>query len=356
MSGIRTALLQWGVGRRGRDADRTVGDGTVVLLQRAGDLPDVVSGDLAGRVSTVFVPGAAGPIDWNRVGSTGPRVIEYQGSANEAGDEVSLSDEFFMQVQAYAVSEFMSVLGPTLVRITDEADLSAYLADADRARSDGEFPGFLINPAAQLADVAALGAGPDRDGPTVRLAVDADGLISTSVGGARLARLGECTMDDLLTAWSDRQRTSPAPCAVALDAVLDDATRSAELAGRPWLGRYLAAVEALRITTARGLTGIRVSGFGGTLAAAVRDVPPVDDGDAPLVLWNEDTAFVHDPRGRRTFGMDLRTAGILDVLITAGGVRAGREFLPEEHLRQGEMLLARAGLAVPTRPAGQGVR
>jgi hypothetical protein len=328
----------------------------VVLVENSGHVGDLIESGLAGVDSTVFAPADDPTGDPGGAGAAGamparPLVVGYHGSAVDIGAELSLSDEFFLQIQAYGISEFMSVVGPTLVRVADGADFDAYLGDADRARSAGEFAAFMTNPVVQLADVSALGAGPAGDGPDVRLFVGADGAISTSAGGAAIGELGRSDSADLAAAWMSRQAASAAPCPVCLGSVLEEATRVAELRSRPWLGRYLAAAEALRVTTARGIADVRVSGFGGTLAPGLADVPPVDDDRAPLVLWNADTAFVYDPRGRRTFGMDHRTAQVLDVLITCGGVVAGRDHLAEAQLREGEMLLAGAGLSVPERRA-----
>ena len=358
MSGIKSRLLQWGVGRaeRGQGLAES-GCCAVVLLESADQLGELLQTGLVGPGSTVFLPEDHATTTGTTavVGSaphepkTEAQLVRYAGSAGEVGDELSLSDEFFLQIQAYGISEFMSVVGPTLVRVADESDFAAYLRDADKARADGVFPDFMMNPVVQLADVSALGAGPDGDGPAVRLAVAADGTLSTSTGGAPLGRLALDGMQQLSDTWRARNAGSDAPCAVSLGGVLEESARARELRLRPWLARYLAAANALRSTTARGIPGVRVSGFGGTLAAGLDDVPPVEDGQAPLVLWAPECAFVYDPKGHRTFQMNHRTATVLDVLITSGGVAAGREYLAEDQLREGEMLLAQAGLELPAR-------
>ncbi|MGE7389608.1 daptide biosynthesis RiPP recognition protein [Streptomyces sp. NPDC004126] len=331
MAGIKRHLMLWGTGKPGAELSAT-GSATVVL-ENPDHLSTLLGSDLVGPHSVVFAPGHtpdAGIPD-------GPVVAGYEGSLSEPGLECSLGTDFYLQIQNYGVSAYMSVVGPTLIRVADDMDLDAYLADADQARQEGTFPDFLTNPVIQLADLPALGAGPAGDGPRRRLYADQDGVLSTTPGGGRLGVLGEDTLEQLDTRW------------------LLDATAGADggpAAERPWLGRYLAAVSAVRDLRARGLAAdVRVSGFGGRLNAAAASVPAdaaADTADAqlPLLLWSGEDAFVHDTASGRTFGLDPVAAGLAEVLLVAGSVEAGASYADRAGLEQVAAYFEDAGVTL----------
>ncbi|WP_405979356.1 daptide biosynthesis RiPP recognition protein [Streptomyces sp. NBC_00158] len=332
MAGIKRHLMLWGTGKPGAELSAT-GSATVVL-ENPDHLSTLLGSDLVGPHSVVFAPGHtpdAGIPD-------GPVVAGYEGSLSEPGLECSLGTDFYLQIQNYGVSAYMSVVGPTLIRVADDMDLDAYLADADQARQTGAFPDFLTNPVIQLADLPALGAGPAGDGPRRRLYADQDGRLSTTPGGTPLGFLGEDTLEQLDTRW-------------LLDTAAADGGPAAE---RPWLGRYLTAVSAIRDLRARGLAAdVRVSGFGGRLNAAAASVPAetaADTADArlPLLLWSGEDAFVHDPASGRTFGLDPVAAGLAEVLLVAGSVEAGASYADRAGLEQVAAWFEDAGVTLRT--------
>ncbi|MFF5706160.1 daptide biosynthesis RiPP recognition protein [Streptomyces sp. NPDC012794] len=328
MAGIKRHLMLWGTGKPGAELSAT-GSATVVL-ENPDHLSTLLGSDLVGPHSVVFTPGHTE----DTAGPEGPVVVGYEGSLSEPGAECSLGTDFYLQIQNYGVSAYMSVVGPTLIRVADDLDQGAYLADADQARQTGEFQDFLTNPVIQLADLPALGAGPAGDGPRHRLYADQDGFLSTAPGGARLGVLGEDTLERLETRW-----------------LLDGAAGQRHAAERPWLGRYLAAVGAIRDLRARGLAGIRVSGFGGRLGSAAASVPAgteADTADAllPLLLWSGGDAFLHDPASGRTFGLDRAAAAFAEVLLVAGSVEAGASYADRAGLEQVAAYFEDAGVAL----------
>ncbi|MEU6481288.1 daptide biosynthesis RiPP recognition protein [Streptomyces sp. NPDC047017] len=313
LSRARRSLMSWGTGRgpgtgaAGRTATATV------VLEDAGHLGDLLASDLVDADSVVFVPGR-----YDQERGTGPLVIGYDGSLAEPGSDLSLDDSFFLQSQDYATSAYMSVIGATLVRIFEEADFEAFLADADRARAEGVFPSFATDPAVQPADVGALGAGPDGDGPGTRLYVTADGALSLSPAGLPLGALGD-GFADVVAGWEQANARSAAPCAVALGGAVPEDVRARALAGRPWAGRCLAALDAVRELRARGVGDVRVSGFGGRLLPGL-DTEGRDLADArlPLLLWTEDAAYVHSPLAGRTFQVSLAAGRLAEALLVHG--------------------------------------
>src|SRR5690606_23774212 len=142
-----------------------------VVLEDAEHLSPLLASDVVDAGTMVFAPGHTG-------GTDGPVIVGYEGSLSEPGAEVSHDPSIYLQMQAYGISEYMSVVGPTLIRVADGTDFEVLLGDADRARDEGVFAEFLTNPVIQLADLPALGAGPQDDGPALRLHVNRSGELS----------------------------------------------------------------------------------------------------------------------------------------------------------------------------------
>ncbi|GAA2105512.1 hypothetical protein GCM10009759_42690 [Kitasatospora saccharophila] len=195
-------------------------------------------------------------------GATAATVVPTDGGFAFSGDEVALADEIFIQVFDYSSIGFLTVAGPTVVRITGDEDLAAFLADADRAAADGGFPEQLTHPAVQLADLPALAGAPTGSG-CARLQLAGDGTLSSgpaAPAGAEAPASGQ-----------------------ALDGVLTPGLLPAAHAERPWLARYVRALDAVRRLNARRPGSIRVAGFGHRFCPDLPTVP-VEDVDAPLLV------------------------------------------------------------------------
>ncbi|MER5417983.1 daptide biosynthesis RiPP recognition protein [Streptomyces virginiae] len=301
---LKQHLISWATASPLAEPVGSGGVGTLVLADPA-HIPAVISAGLVGPRTLLLAPGDA-------TGVLAP-AVGYDGSLAEAGDEFSNGQDFFLQTHAYAASPFMTVFGPTVVRVFDQSDFEAFLADADRALVDGVFPEFLITSSVVLADPAALtGAHAPADGPALRLYVDRDGQVSTSPTGAVLG-----TVHDSLDTLTERfARTGPG--AAALEVAVPAEAREAALLARPFLPRYLEAVAALCSLMARGVTGLRVSGFGSRLtpglAAAGADLA---DPTLPLVVYGDQDAYV--VVGSRLFSVERQTAQALECLLATSG-------------------------------------
>ncbi|MGX1567120.1 daptide biosynthesis RiPP recognition protein [Streptomyces sp. NPDC055506] len=315
------------------------GVGTLVLADAA-HIPAVTAAGLVGPRTLLLAPG-------DGTGDLAP-AVGYQGSLTEPGDEFSNGQDFFLQTHAYAASPFMTVFGPTVIRVFDRHDFEAFLADADRALAEGVFPEFLITSSVLLADPAALsGAHNPADGPALRLYADRNGQLSTSPTGAVLG-----TVDDSLDTLTERfARTGPG---AALDAALPAGTRAEALRGRPFLARYLEAVGALRSLMARGATGLRVSGFGFRLTPGLAESgadADLADPTLPIVLYadadpgGEGEAYI--VAGSRLFAVDRRAAQALECLLATSGEPG--DLVPAAELDQLAELFARHDLPLPVR-------
>ncbi|MFC5827809.1 daptide biosynthesis RiPP recognition protein [Nonomuraea insulae] len=353
--------MRWATGQAGGAA--LPDEVSVIVLENSDHLTTVIESGLAGQDTVIFVPD--GPGD-----AAGPVVVPYEGSASEPGAEMSLSETFFLQMQDYATSEYMSVIGPTAIRIFGEEDFELYLSDADRAAAEGHFAEFLTHPTVRLADVPALGAAPEpagrhpgpnagsgpgaglgsgagsgsvaglgsgagsgsgadlgSDGPRLRLHAGPDGELSTSPTGLPLGKVGD-DLTVLTAAWTRINAGSSHPCAVCLGAAVPEETRTAELAARPWLGRYLAALTGIRDLRLRGASDVRVSGFGGRLSTALESVAAPADlarPELPLLLWTDDAAYVHQQWPARTFEVERRAGELAETLLVCGSIEAAAE-------------------------------
>jgi hypothetical protein len=266
-------------------------DRRVVVVATA-DLADRAVAEFDDGISTVLVPRNAHLDVLHR----NSRVVGYRGSFLPADGRVSLPDAT-IELRSYGLAEFGELFGPTVLRVADDEDFSAYLRDADAARLDGRFAPHLTNPRVLVADLAALGGPAERSGPRDRLLVRPDGTISTSPTGGAIGRLGESTAD-LDRTWREHVSCSVAPCPVCLSAAVPERDRADALRERPWLARYLTAIEALRAAGRDGRTVGRVSGFGGRISPVLPWSPAVlDPVDAPVIIEIDDPAhlLVHDP-------------------------------------------------------------
>lgn len=337
VTGSLGRLVEWGSGRTAEHR-RPPGPAATAVLADVRQLKAVVASGAVGEGSVVFVPG---PVELPEVGCT---VVEYSGAVDEAGTEMTVGEEFFLYVQDYATSEYLSVVGPTLVRLTGEEDLQSFLADADRALAEGVFPGFLSSPTVRLADVPALGFGVSADGPQLRLWVDPDGAVSTSPAGVALGSTAS-TPDELARAWDARNGADPAQCAVCLAGAVDPGATGAALTDRPWLPRYLAALEARRDLTARGVVLQGLSGFGARLLDGADIGADQSSVDVPLLGWTDAEAYLWDVAGGRALRCNRDAAVAVEALLLTGSIAGAAGWVPAGDAERAATQLRTAGVA-----------
>lgn len=306
---VRRHLMSWGSGSPAplgsAAADR--GDAcATVLVESSAHIPELRSSGVIGTGTVVLAP------------DEGEGAVAYTGGVADPGQELALG-EFFLQIQDYATSPYMTILGPTLVRLFGGEDHAAFLADADAAREQGTFPPFATAPMVQLGDVPGLGADDGADGPGLRLHVDSGGAMSTSPAGATLGTVG-ATPRDLAERHEALNDASRRPCAVCLAGAVAEEERVAALEARPWLPAYLHALDALRDLQARGIAEARVSGFGGRMDPRLADRPAPGDDDLPLLLWTEDATFARAPGTGRTFALPVQAGPLAEALLVCGSV------------------------------------
>lgn len=288
------------------------GFGRVVFLESAEHLDDAQT--LCGPEGLVFSPDP---------GDRTEGVFTYEGALAEPGDESLVADELYVYTQDYLATPFLAVAGPTIVRISNEQDYEAFLQDADLAHEKGVFVEQLVNPAVFLADQCALGT--THSCAAVRLYVTADGDVRTAPGGPVLGTL-ESNAEELVRASA----TSDAEGDVCLNAVIKAQTLDRARAQRPWLSRYLRAIDVLRGLRANGRAGFQVSGFGRRL---VEGLPAElsEANDSPLLLWNDDEYLICDALQERVFQLGSDAAKIIELLLVTGSSERACE-LATQHL------------------------
>lgn len=275
-----------------------------VFLESGEQLPALTG--MLGPSSLAFVPAG-------EASAAAGAVVEYAGRFADPGDEVELADELFIQVQDYAGSAFACVAGPTLVRVDGPDDFDAFLSDADQAVATGTFPAQLTHPAVTLADVCCLAGAPACPG-LVRLHVSAGGELRTSMRGRVLGLAGDAL--GVLEANLRRQR-----CACT---AIEPARRTEALAARPWLPRYVAALEALRRLRAHERPDARVSGFGQRLVPGL-ETDQREGPALPLLLWDEDGCVLFDLSGRRVLRLGRDAARLLELAFVTGSRAAAAD-------------------------------
>lgn len=360
----KRALMTWGTGRNHLGESVRPGRTAVLVLESADALDDVLAAGLVDADSTVFVGGMQDDGPLSRRPST-PRVIGYQGSAAEPGEELSVGDDFFLQIQDYATSGYMSLLGPTLIRICGPQDFAAFLADADLARETGYFAEFATNPAVQFADQSAYRTSSidDAGGPDLRLWVDGVGQVSTSADGTVLGTITD-GFSAIARTWREINAASRFPCAVCIGGSVAESDRVAALVARPWLPDYLAALDAVKDLHARGRRDVRVSGFGGRRLAGLNGTSdPQQDAvsshdqaaSRPVLLWNDEASYLVDAKVGRSFQIDDATANVVEAVLAFGSVEGASAVADPIELRSVTSSLATAGVRLTHEPVGAGV-
>jgi hypothetical protein len=295
-----------------------------VLVEPGGDPDAVLAAGLlpsGGRLFAASAPTRPSPVVR----------IAVEGGLEHPGDELVLAGELYVQTFDYGSLPYLSIAGPTVVRITCAEDHAAFLADADLAAERGVWVEALSHAAVQLADAATL-AAPDRWPGTGRLYVTAAGAVRTGVGGSDLARVedGAAALAGALAAHGGDP---------TLDAVVERSVLLAGAAARPWLGRYLRAVEVRRCLSGRFGGPTAVSGFGMRLTAGLPTVP-VEAPDAPLIVENGGTAYAVMNGGTRLFRLGRDAARLLEVFAALGP--EGRDGAAAEAARLFDISPARA--------------
>lgn len=300
----KQAYARWATGAVTDDA---AGPGTeVVVLSTADQVAPLRDSGVLAEGTAVFAPTAADGVTWT-----------LEGAVTEPYAELVVAEAFALQVVPYALGRYLPATGPTLLRVTEEADLEAYVADADEALATGRFAALFAGPTTLLADEPALGGWQGHGGPAHRLWVDPEGRLATGPWAEPLGRLGD-SLASLVERWQQAQ-AGQVPGASCLNRAVPEDVRAEALAQRPWLGRYLTAVSALRGLTGRGHDAVRVSGFGGYLGTDLDGATTLTPATgAPVLCWDEAHAYLSTGAVGRTVQISHELATVAEKLLVLG--------------------------------------
>ena len=276
-------LARWA---RGDAASPDVSDGVLELVVEAPEAIDWLADPATGLVgpSSVVFAGASrlpdGPGQW----------VQITGGAGFAGDELGLDRDLYVQTVDYASVRYLSVVGPTVVRITNDDDALDLAADVEHAQRTGEFPEALLHPFVELGDRCALGSA-CRAAELTRLYVGSDELVRTTPFGRVLGRAG-----DAAAGLRAAAREGCPCCETPVDGV----------------PAFLAALDAVRILSVREQTAWRVSGYGFALldgsAARRQDL---------LVLTDGSSYVLYDAGARRAFRVGREAAEATEAILAS---------------------------------------
>jgi len=318
MEGILRRVYAWG--RGSLDSITTPSDivpERTIIAESAELLPSLLDSDLCGPGALILCPSPHAAVL-----TRGTTVFPYAGSLSAVGDEILLGEGLVVEVQEYAATHELTVIGPTLTRIASENDFRSFIYDADRAKEYGSFPLVLLDPMVQLCDLCVLGGAHLCGGPRRRLLVTLAGEVKTTPFGTTLGGV-EDGLSSISASWKFRRRPPGSGCPVCLSQVVPLATVDAAHQQRPWLSRYLHALNALRSAAEAGLTDLDVSGFGGRLIPELTPVRATADftlaaSDSPILLFNSHIALLHDPRSKRQFQLGPSAARLVELMLVYG--------------------------------------
>ena len=292
-----TAFEQYVTGRR------AIVEGAVFFLESRDHLGATLAQSGPGDV--VFAPaGSATPGD--------PRVIGYEGAFREADDEMTLDGRLTFELQDYVAAPFVSIVGLTVIRQRSAEGVAAFLSDADMARESGVFVDQLLTTAVLLDSWASfLGTDPAGDS-LARAHVTRSGEYRDGPDGLLLGVVGDARADLEARAIEGAGRGR------AFARIVDRGMLEADLDDRPWLARYVAAVDLLRHwdgVPARPA----ISGFGGHLVRVLEELPALSgviSAEAPYLLTGDGEEYVLiDPSSRRRVRLDADDARAAECLI-----------------------------------------
>lgn len=307
-----TAFEQYITGRRAIVA------GAVFFLESVEHVAPVQEQTGAGDV--VFAP--AGPATRRDRGG-----VRYDGDFREAGSEITVDGRHTFELQEYVAAPFISILGPTVIRQNRAEGVAAFLSDADMARESGVFVEQLLSSAVLLDSSASfLGADPAGDS-LVRVHVTRDGAYRDGPDGLLLGVVGDDRADLEARALDGAGRGR------AFARIVDRRTLGADLDDRPWLARYVAAVDLLRAWDGVP-TRPTISGFGGHLVRALEELPALPGllaADAPYLLTGDGEEYVLiDPASRRRVRLGIDAARAAECLIATADESAASALLAAE--------------------------
>ena len=190
-----------------------------------------------------------------------PGIVSVKGTFDEPGEEVLVDGTLSLEIQDYLAVPFINLVGATIVRLAGQDDWEAFFADAEEARRSGHFVRQLTEVNAVLAERGFLAGYGSVDRSLTRMHITADGAVLNGPYGTVIGRVGDA-LHDL------RLKAVPLAPESVIASVCDASVVRAGLNLRPWIPRYLAALDAWKFVLREQRAETRLVGFGLSLYGA----------------------------------------------------------------------------------------
>ncbi|MGP0223293.1 daptide biosynthesis RiPP recognition protein [Paenarthrobacter sp. NCHU4564] len=283
------AVDQWITGIPGRI------QGPAIFVENPDHAP--YAKKLADRDTTVLVLG----------GDAGDHtIVPVSGAFAETGEELLIDGSLSLEIQDYVAIPFINLVGVTVVRMTTREDWQAFFDDADAARSSGHFIQQLTEVNAVLAERALLSGLATHSLVMPRLHITGDGRILNGPYGTRIGQVGDPLHELRLRSLALHPESSVA-------AVSEPGDIRRLLRERPWLPRYLAALDAWKFIPREERAATQLVGFGLSLYGAL-DSSSTASPDAPFILHRGGEHTLLDPKTGRLFKIGKDAATIVEAV------------------------------------------
>ncbi|MDR6989625.1 hypothetical protein J2Y66_004142 [Paenarthrobacter nitroguajacolicus] len=241
-------------------------------------------------------------------------IVAVTGTFDVAGEELLVDGTLSLEIQDYVAIPFVNLVGVTVVRITTKEDWQAFFDDAEEACRTGHFVQQLTEVNAVLAERGLLNGGPRDNLLLTRLHITWDGTILSGPYGTQIGRVGDVLPD--LRVRSIALRPESAVAAVYYPWDIYES-----LAGKPWISRYLAALDAWKFVPREDRPTTSLVGFGTSLyGAALRDGLP--SAQAPFILRRGADHTLLDAKTGRLFKVGPDAAAIVEAVSNLRDVKA----------------------------------
>lgn len=239
-------------------------------------------------------------------------IIPVAGTFDVAGEELLVDGSLSLEIQDYVAIPFVNLVGVTVVRITTKEDWQSFFDDAEEACRSGHFVPQLTEVNAVLAERGLLSGV--RNLNLARLHITWDGSILSGPYGTKIGRVGDSLTD--LRIRSIALRPESAVAGVYFPWDLFDS-----LAAKPWIPRYLAALDAWKFIPHEDRAGTKLIGFGASVyGAALHEGLP--QADAPFIVKRGTEYSLLDTSSGRRFTIGPDAAAIVEAISNLGDVDA----------------------------------
>ncbi|MBT2586674.1 daptide biosynthesis RiPP recognition protein [Arthrobacter sp. ISL-95] len=246
-------------------------------------------------------------------------IIPVSGSFDAAGEELLVDGTLSLEIQDYVAIPFVNLVGVTVVRITTEEDWQAFFDDAEEAIRSGYFVQQLTEVNAVLAERRLLSRASEDNLLLTRLHIAWDGSVRTGPYGTKIGKVGDSLTDIRVRAVSLRPESAVAAVYYPWD--IQDS-----LEAKPWIPRYLAALDAWKFVPREDRANTSLVGFGISLYGATLNdgLPPAD---FPFILKKATDHTLLDTKTGRLFKIGTDAAAIIEAVSNMRDIKAAARVL-----------------------------